>query len=188
LAERAARLEVSLEASVKQCGAEFGGKLAALESSVAQSSLRLEAALADGCQRGAASVEECRQRIGTLAAGLDDCRQSLAAGLLECREAGKAHAAYPSDAEDLRELLIAHYGVTGSSVAEEILSRWPRVLSEFVRVFPRDFVKALSAGDKGAGALEAFKSWMPGDHDQRPGSLLVQRSKDLAAPKAPKAP
>merc|ERR1719471_50601 len=45
-------------------------------------------------------------------------------------------------------------------------------------------MKALTAGDKGAGGLAAFKSWVPGSHDQHPGAQLQdRRAKDVAAKK-----
>ncbi|CAE8629570.1 unnamed protein product [Polarella glacialis] len=68
------------------------------------------------------------------------------------------HAAYPHDAEDLRELLAAHRRLTGSEVAAELLGKWPQVLPEFVRVFPGDFMKALERGDKGLAGTAA--SWI----------------------------
>eukprot|EP00931_Biecheleriopsis_adriatica_P035296 TRINITY_DN2030_c0_g2_i2.p1 TRINITY_DN2030_c0_g2~~TRINITY_DN2030_c0_g2_i2.p1 ORF type:complete len:2144 (-),score=477.93 TRINITY_DN2030_c0_g2_i2:299-6730(-) len=74
---------------------------------------------------------------------------------------GQRLVAYPHDMEDLQELLEAHVRFTGSTVAQEVLGRWPQALAEFVRVFPTDFQKALEKGDKGAAGTQTFRSWLP---------------------------
>merc|ERR1712166_1084883 len=73
------------------------------------------------------------------------------------------HPAYPTDSEDLKEMLDNHVRFTGSEVAANILSQWPQVLTEFVRVFPKDFMKALEKGDRGASAIESLRTWIPVD-------------------------
>ena len=50
------------------------------------------------------------------------------------------------DSDDLGELLEMiedHHKFTGSTVAEDILARWPDVLSEFVKVMPIDYKRVL---------------------------------------------
>jgi len=71
------------------------------------------------------------------------------------------HAAYPTDAQDLKELLEVYVRFTESKLAQGILSRWPQCLTEFVRVFPVDFMRALEGGDKGVSGIESFRSWIP---------------------------
>jgi glutamate synthase (NADPH/NADH) len=77
-------------------------------------------------------------------------------------EATSRHAAYPTDVDDLKELLEAHVLFTGSSVAKQILEQWPLCLPEFVRVFPTDYKRALAKSDLGRSDVEAFRKWIPG--------------------------
>jgi glutamate synthase (NADPH/NADH) len=70
-------------------------------------------------------------------------------------------AEYPTDVDDLKELLAAHHRFTGSERAASILERWPACLPEFVRVFPVDFAQALSQTDKGEAGIKAFRTWIP---------------------------
>eukprot|EP00928_Gymnodinium_smaydae_P094426 TRINITY_DN792_c0_g1_i6.p1 TRINITY_DN792_c0_g1~~TRINITY_DN792_c0_g1_i6.p1 ORF type:complete len:2136 (-),score=409.08 TRINITY_DN792_c0_g1_i6:291-6698(-) len=76
-------------------------------------------------------------------------------------DVSKAHEAYPTDADDLKQLLLAHQKLTGSTVAAALLERWPAVLPEFVRVFPTDYMKALEKSDRGAEGRQLFEAWMP---------------------------
>ncbi|MDX1562173.1 MAG: glutamate synthase large subunit, partial [Gammaproteobacteria bacterium] len=47
------------------------------------------------------------------------------------------------DVAELRELIELHREYTGSTVAEQVLDRWPEVLSEFVKVMPIDYKRVL---------------------------------------------
>jgi len=47
------------------------------------------------------------------------------------------------DAELVRGLLERHREYTGSTVAERLLSQWPGITDKFVKVFPKDFKRAL---------------------------------------------
>eukprot|EP00927_Polykrikos_kofoidii_P057577 TRINITY_DN5171_c2_g1_i1.p1 TRINITY_DN5171_c2_g1~~TRINITY_DN5171_c2_g1_i1.p1 ORF type:complete len:1372 (-),score=201.92 TRINITY_DN5171_c2_g1_i1:237-3839(-) len=76
-------------------------------------------------------------------------------------EATGRHAAYPTDTDDLKELLEVHALFTGSSVAKGILDRWPLCLPEFVRFFPFDYKRALEIGDRGRSDVEVFRKWVP---------------------------
>mmetsp|Transcript_39606 Transcript_39606/g.71273 ORF Transcript_39606/g.71273 Transcript_39606/m.71273 type:complete len:2140 (-) Transcript_39606:94-6513(-) len=78
------------------------------------------------------------------------------------RMESKGQTAYPHDVDDLKMLLQEHVRFTGSTVASDILSRWPAVLPEFVRVFPVDFKNALEKTDKGVAGTQLFKEWLPG--------------------------
>lgn len=78
-------------------------------------------------------------------------------------EPDQKHEAYPHDADDLKELLVAHHRFTGSSVAQALLGRWPHVLKEFVRVFPTDYRKALEKSDRGTAATRSFQEWLPAE-------------------------
>jgi glutamate synthase (NADPH/NADH) len=75
------------------------------------------------------------------------------------------HPANPHGTEDLKELLESHVKFTGSSVAKDILSRWPNALNEFVRVFPADYKAAIDLGDKGLSATLAFRGWTAPDQE-----------------------
>jgi hypothetical protein len=92
------------------------------------------------------------------------------------------HPAYPHDAEDLKALLVAHHHYTGSAVAGSILKRWPEVLTEFVRVFPNDYMHALQKTDQGAEATRAFQSLMPAA--EMTSQMLKKKPKN--APEQPK--
>ena len=47
------------------------------------------------------------------------------------------------DIAELRELIAQHHEYTDSPVAEQILDRWPEVISEFVKVMPTDYKRVL---------------------------------------------
>ncbi len=47
------------------------------------------------------------------------------------------------DIADLRSLIEKHKQQTGSTVAEKVLSRWPEILGEFVKVMPIDYKRVL---------------------------------------------
>ncbi len=49
------------------------------------------------------------------------------------------------DASDLRALIEKHAALTGSERARDILSRWDELLSSFVKVYPRDYKRAVEA-------------------------------------------
>jgi glutamate synthase (ferredoxin) len=62
----------------------------------------------------------------------------------------------------VRELIERHRDLTGSDLADAVLAGWPRSVSRFVKVFPRDYRRMLSAIDRavasglsGDEALEA---------------------------------
>jgi glutamate synthase domain-containing protein 3 len=44
---------------------------------------------------------------------------------------------------ELRDLIGQHFEYTASPVAEQILDRWPEVISEFVKVMPTDYKRVL---------------------------------------------
>lgn len=48
-----------------------------------------------------------------------------------------------TEAEELRRLVESHYRFTGSTIAEEILSKWERAVPKFVKVMPQDYRRAL---------------------------------------------
>jgi glutamate synthase domain-containing protein 3 len=48
------------------------------------------------------------------------------------------------DVAELRELIAQHHEYTDSPVAEQILDRWPEVISEFVKVMPTDYKRVLT--------------------------------------------
>ncbi len=50
-----------------------------------------------------------------------------------------------SDTEWLVEILGRHCSETGSEVAKRILASWPRAMSQFVKVMPRDYKRVLAA-------------------------------------------
>lgn len=45
--------------------------------------------------------------------------------------------------EELKKLITKHYEYTNSKVAKNILSNWEKSLSQFVKIFPRDYQKVL---------------------------------------------
>jgi glutamate synthase (NADPH/NADH) large chain len=47
------------------------------------------------------------------------------------------------DVDRLHALIKKHYSLTGSEVALHILSHWRKALTQFVKVMPRDYKKAL---------------------------------------------
>ena len=54
----------------------------------------------------------------------------------------------PLDEEDvdwLRGIITLHLEVTGSAVAERLLSNWWRNVSSFTKVFPKDYKRVLEA-------------------------------------------
>jgi len=74
----------------------------------------------------------------------------------------KPHHAYPDDIEDLRQLLEAHRGYTGSKVATQLLEAWPARATEFARVFPIDYMGAIvQAREKGEDILCRLKTFLP---------------------------
>jgi glutamate synthase (NADPH/NADH) len=87
-------------------------------------------------------------------------------------DADQHHKACPHDTEDLKTLLDFHRQITGSQVAASILQRWPDALTEFVRVFPLDYAQALEKSDKGLGATEIFKSWLPSSDEDAPAPKI----------------
>jgi glutamate synthase (ferredoxin) len=50
-----------------------------------------------------------------------------------------------SDAVILKEMIEKHAGFTGSSLATMMLVNWQNVLSQFVKVMPRDYKRVLQA-------------------------------------------
>ena len=50
-----------------------------------------------------------------------------------------------TDVSWLREVLGSHVEYTGSAVASQLLSGWPRSASSFVKVMPRDYKRVLEA-------------------------------------------
>jgi glutamate synthase domain-containing protein 3 len=73
------------------------------------------------------------------------------------------------DVAELRELIAQHHEYTDSPVAEQILDRWPEVISEFVKVMPTDYKRVLQerrrhdeemesdVSDDGTGILRALE-------------------------------
>jgi glutamate synthase (NADPH/NADH) large chain len=49
-----------------------------------------------------------------------------------------------SDASILQEMLTAHHAKTGSAVAKFILADLDNQIKKFIKVFPRDYKKALA--------------------------------------------
>jgi glutamate synthase domain-containing protein 3 len=96
------------------------------------------------------------------------------------------HPAYPHDVDDLKELLTYHVRFTSSSVAESILSRWPRALNEFLRVFPTDYKNALAKGDQGVSDTQKFRSWVV--ENQEIANDAKKQKTDKPKPKAFKMP
>ena len=47
------------------------------------------------------------------------------------------------DIEELKRLIEQHFELTGSTVAQKILSSWEAALAQFVKVFPRDYRRVL---------------------------------------------
>jgi glutamate synthase domain-containing protein 3 len=48
------------------------------------------------------------------------------------------------DAEWLRQIISNHHTLTGSPRADDILNNWDEYLPRFVRVFPREYRRALN--------------------------------------------
>ncbi len=72
----------------------------------------------------------------------------------------------PDDVVILKELIQKHMDATGSSVAKKILKEWDQSLPKFVKVFPKEYRRALAemaAQQSGQQALgkkeEAVQSW-----------------------------
>ena len=59
------------------------------------------------------------------------------------------------DAERLRILLERHHAATGSAKAKALLADWPSVLSDFVKVVPGEYRRALGELEPGAAAVAA---------------------------------
>jgi glutamate synthase (NADPH/NADH) large chain len=70
-------------------------------------------------------------------------------GMVELEEVGD------EDKEELREMIESHQRLTGSSVAADVLKRWPDVLMEFVKVMPIDY-KAVLAEQQGLQPVGAI--------------------------------
>ena len=49
----------------------------------------------------------------------------------------------PEDATELRRMLRRHAQFTGSTVAAAVLAKWPRAVTSFVKVMPRDYKRVL---------------------------------------------
>ena len=49
----------------------------------------------------------------------------------------------PKDISELKDLIEKHFKYTQSSVAEGLLKDWPKVLGQFVKVYPRDYRRVL---------------------------------------------
>jgi glutamate synthase (NADPH/NADH) large chain len=49
----------------------------------------------------------------------------------------------PEDATELRRMLRRHAQFTGSTVAAALLAKWPRAVTSFVKVMPRDYKRVL---------------------------------------------
>ena len=64
------------------------------------------------------------------------------------------------DVDWLRGIITQHLEVTGSEVAERLLSRWWRNVSSFAKVFPKDYKRVLEAQrdamERGVDADEAI--------------------------------
>eukprot|EP00930_Biecheleria_cincta_P019754 TRINITY_DN1500_c0_g1_i2.p1 TRINITY_DN1500_c0_g1~~TRINITY_DN1500_c0_g1_i2.p1 ORF type:complete len:1868 (-),score=328.61 TRINITY_DN1500_c0_g1_i2:316-5919(-) len=96
---------------------------------------------------------------------------------------GSRLAAYPHESDDLQMLLQEHVRFTGSTVASDLLSRWPAALAEFVRVFPVDYRKALDKTDRGAAGTRQFKEWLPSStglsSPSKPESAVASQKKKV---------
>jgi glutamate synthase domain-containing protein 3 len=59
----------------------------------------------------------------------------------------------PEDVDELRRLIEAHTGHTGSSVGQKILKDWKAFLPRFIKVIPEDYKRALEklSGEEGDG-------------------------------------
>ena len=53
------------------------------------------------------------------------------------------------DILELKELIEKHFKYTQSSVAQGILKDWPKVLEQFIKVYPRDYRRVLEEENKG---------------------------------------
>jgi len=56
------------------------------------------------------------------------------------------------DEEELKAMIEAHLKYTQSSVAKKLLENWGNVISQFVKVYPRDFRKIVEDAEKAAQA------------------------------------
>merc|ERR1712178_202224 len=110
--------------------------------------------------------------------------QQVAKGALELTRMSDdhTHPAYPHDADDLKSLLEGHVRFTKSSVAQEILNKWPEVLESFVRVFPIDYKNALNKSDKGVAASDAFKQLLPGGGSVTPAASEAENISPFTFP------
>jgi glutamate synthase (ferredoxin) len=63
----------------------------------------------------------------------------------------------PGEIAGVRELIERHRDLTRSDLAEAVLADWPRSVSRFVKVFPRDYRRMLEAIDR------ATESGLSGD-------------------------
>jgi len=64
----------------------------------------------------------------------------------------------PEDVAELFGLVKRHEQNTGSEVAAEVLSRWPHILSEFVKVMPTDYKRVLREQKQGEAPPEVETS------------------------------
>jgi len=51
----------------------------------------------------------------------------------------------PEDQAELSQILQAHYALTGSASAKRILDGWPNHISQFIKVYPRDYRRVIEA-------------------------------------------
>ena len=65
----------------------------------------------------------------------------------------------PNDVAELRKLIEKHYQYTGSTVAKSILDQWENKLSQFVKVMPVDYKKALERLAK-EKEMESESNWV----------------------------
>jgi len=97
----------------------------------------------------------------------------------------KPHPVYENDIEDLRELLESHLRFTKSTVAANILGRWPQSACEFVRVFPLDYMRVLKERSEEGNPIRmpSLSQWLPSG--ERSSEKPIARGSPKAAPKAP---
>ena len=51
----------------------------------------------------------------------------------------------PEEVEEVRRMIERHARYTGSTVAARILDEWSEMVPQFVKVFPKDYKRALEA-------------------------------------------
>jgi glutamate synthase domain-containing protein 3 len=68
----------------------------------------------------------------------------------------KGSAGLPEDTALILNLIQRHQALTGSSRAQRLLENWDVVLTQFVKVFPREYKQALSKfGDASGKARQS---------------------------------